>query len=662
MACFKLLRGIQTTSVLLALIPVALHANEGALDTLVVTATRTSRTLADTPIRTQVISRAEIKRKQATNLADALRDVSGLQLVPIHGKPGKSVRLQGMDSDHVLIMVDGRPVSASTGSTIDAQQVTTFGVERIEIIKGPASALYGSSAMGGVINVITSKESGENALGISAQLGSWGDKNLDEEPGNSALSINGSTGSENWIAQFLLSRDHSNGFDLTPDTYANNGAEGNRDNFAARASVFAGENWELYSDIRLYREDLRYRISTLSPGAVDGITKKHKNGYVDRNSLTIGADGQLGSGEFSGFIHAEAYDETTEQDAIASAWTDQSRTGLQENLKLDLQWDHTLSPQQLLTVGFQSGQSSLQQYQRLNDGTDSARIDDIEGKVEQSNSDVYAQHDWLLANEQLELVSGIRYQEDSDFGSHLAPKISFRRTIKKGLVLRGSLGEGYRVPNLKERHYLFDHSANGYRVLGNPDLEPETNSNAQLNLHWSTRSYSITFGVFQNDLKNLIDTGLDSRDDNGIAIYRYLNVNAARIQGADIEVQQNLASGDSISFDITRVSTRNKETNQQLGDRPELQAGALWKKKVSSVIGTSLSWRYQYGGVSNNGDQRKLRHASIVDASAHWKYNANTRLSFNIDNLGNSFFQRQDNSDLRPREGRELRLSVDYQF
>lgn len=655
-------RGEPVILALMALLPLHAAASEVGLDTVVVTATRTEKPLSSAPVRVQVVGRADIERKQATNLADALRDLGGLRLVPIHGKPGESVRIQGMESDHVLILVDGRPVSASTGSTVDARQVTTFGVERIEVIKGPASALYGSSAMGGVINVITGKSSGEASQGLTAQIGSWDDKNLDGEPGSYALSLNAARGGDNWIGQLLLARDHSEGFDLSPDTYANSGAAGDQDNINLSGNLFVGDNWDLSVDARLYREDLQYRISSVSPGAPDGIIKKHKNGLVERDSLTFGADGYLGDGDFSGFVHLEDYEEVTEQDAIATPWIDQSRTGRQETLRADLQWDRAIGAQQLLTVGLQLGRATLAQFQVLDNGTTATRVDDIEGEVEQSNQDAYLQHDWTLAGGELELVSGLRLQHDSDFGTHLAPKISFRKTLTTDWTLRGSLGQGYRVPNLKERHYVFDHSANGYMVIGNPDLQPETNNSLQLSAHWAKARHNVSVGLFYNDLKDLIDTALDRRTDAGIAIYNYQNVDEARIYGADIELQTQLSPTQSISVNLMRLSTLNRETDLKLGDRPELQAGALWKAKAREDVEVSLGWRYESGGVSKNGDQRELRHASIVDASAHWQFNPDTRISLNLDNLGDSHLVRQDNSDLRPREGRELRLTLDHQF
>jgi outer membrane receptor for ferrienterochelin and colicins len=125
----------------------AVQAQESALlNTVVVTGTRSEKTLADTPVPTEVVDQREMARTQARTLKDALENVPGLQLTEIHGKSGFQVSLQGMTSDQVLVLIDGLPISASTGSSVDVSQYLLTEVERIEVVKGASSAQYGSAA------------------------------------------------------------------------------------------------------------------------------------------------------------------------------------------------------------------------------------------------------------------------------------------------------------------------------------------------------------------------------------------------------------------------------------------------------------------------------------------------------------------------------------
>ncbi|HBD36651.1 MAG TPA: TonB-dependent receptor, partial [Cupriavidus sp.] len=154
------------------------------LPTVVVTGTRSEKTLDETPIRTEVVDRQEIERTHARTLKDALENVPGLQLREIHGKSGYEVTLQGMTSDQVLILIDGLPITASTGSTVDVSQYLLAEVDHVEVVKGASSAQYGSSAMGGVINVITRPISRGFSAAATADAGTYGSQNADGSPGS----------------------------------------------------------------------------------------------------------------------------------------------------------------------------------------------------------------------------------------------------------------------------------------------------------------------------------------------------------------------------------------------------------------------------------------------------------------------------------------------
>ena len=160
------------TGILLIAGPTVYAADLYQMDQVVVTATRTEKALVDVPVRTEVVTRDQIERSHAQDLKQALEAVPGLMLKRIHGKSGYSVWLQGMDSDRVLVLLNGEPVSASTGSSVDLTQISATEIERIEIIKGASSALYGSAAMGGVINVISRRKEKPVSLSLTLDGGS----------------------------------------------------------------------------------------------------------------------------------------------------------------------------------------------------------------------------------------------------------------------------------------------------------------------------------------------------------------------------------------------------------------------------------------------------------------------------------------------------------
>src|SRR5690554_3019111 len=206
-------------------------AEAGYLDELVVTGTRTERQLIDTPVRTEVVTARELERTHARSLKEALVNVPGLQLREIHGKPGYEVWLQGVEADRVLILIDGMPMTATTGSAIDVSQLAVLDIERIEVVKGAVSAQYGSAAMGGVVNIIT-RDVGAGLKGtFSADAGTYGDQNPSGDKWDAARysgRASVAAGSERWGVRVSGSTQHTDGIDPQPETWARPGDEYDR--------------------------------------------------------------------------------------------------------------------------------------------------------------------------------------------------------------------------------------------------------------------------------------------------------------------------------------------------------------------------------------------------------------------------------------------------
>ena len=146
------------------------------LDMVVVTATKSSKTLNDTPVAVQVLDKKTLDDNQAHTLKDALKLLPNVYLRQIHGKTGYEVVMQGFSGDQVLVLIDGLPITASTGSTVNLDQYMNVDIEQIEIVQGAASAQFGSAAMGGVINIIT-KPIGNTRAHVTAELATNGKQN-----------------------------------------------------------------------------------------------------------------------------------------------------------------------------------------------------------------------------------------------------------------------------------------------------------------------------------------------------------------------------------------------------------------------------------------------------------------------------------------------------
>jgi len=146
------------------------------LGQIVVSATKTEHTLGDVPVEVSVITKEEIKDKNIKTVQDALKYLTGIKINKNCGSWGDKgkVEMLGLDSKHILILVDGQRILGGHAASVDLQQIPIEAVERIEVVKGPASALYGSDAIGGVINIITKSAPEKPSVSLSASFGKRG--------------------------------------------------------------------------------------------------------------------------------------------------------------------------------------------------------------------------------------------------------------------------------------------------------------------------------------------------------------------------------------------------------------------------------------------------------------------------------------------------------
>ncbi len=631
------------------------------LDKIVVTGTRTEKSVAEVPVRTEVVDREEIEKTHARDLKEALEDAPGLLLKP-NRKSGFVAWLQGLDSDRVLVIIDGEPISPSTGSSVDLSQIGTALIERIEIVKGATSALYGSNAMGGVINVITRKPDRPLGYQLSLDGGSYGNKNLSGDANEFAarsLSANLALEQPAWYAQFNASLRDKDGYDLDPSTFRSEGAEGSKTNLDLRLAWTPDDSTEIYIAPRYYRDDINNNISSFAPGT--GEIKQKRNEDAERSGATLGFEQKLDDGgRLRGWLLQENWRDVTQQDAIATKEVEQQRTAEIDLYRAELQWDEPWGDNQIVTSGLLLGQETLDQYQ---DRVGQARAIEVDAKKKR-NIEAYLQDDIFLG-ERWEIVPGIRIQEDSDFGFYTAPKINAMYTPDwVGSVttnIRMGVGRGYRVPNLKERFFVFDHSQLGYMVLGNNELEPESSDSYQLGIEFMRPDeFRAEVQLFHNRIKNLIDTNLNPEKSaqTGLRIFDYQNFARAMTQG--MEVNGNLRLG---RFDMkagyTLLDSEDLDTGKMLRERPRHQI-KLGVDYEHEAWGTLLSLR----GVYQSEEFIDAENVLESPAWTTWDVKLTQRLIgglsvfAGIDNLTDEHRDPNVFSDFRPPAGRFVYLGV----
>ncbi|XOZ32996.1 TonB-dependent receptor plug domain-containing protein [Halomonadaceae bacterium KBTZ08] len=634
------------------------------LDELVITGTRTPRPISETPVRTQVVPDETLRQTHARTVTDALENVPGLMLRNIHGKSGKEVWLQGLNADRVRVLIDGLPMTATTGSSMDVSQLSTLNIERIEIVKGAVSAQYGSAAMGGVVNIITRPIPEGVGGSLTVDGGTHGDQNpsgsaseLARNNAEASLSLGGS----DWRGRLSASRQDTAGVDPEPDTWARPGDDVQRSHINQRLEWHPGDGHRITARLRYFQEEAGSRYVLDRPGnPIDA--GKDEEAERWRGALTGQHQPEQGPEWHWSLLH-ETLDDTTSKHTPAGRFDHRESTHKRSKGSAWTQFEPT--PRHQFQVGVDASRASLKQYK---DGVSELASD---GTVTRNNAEGWLQATWF-ATERSEWVAGVRSQHDSDFGAHTTPKLNARYDLleRQGLnvFLRGGWGTGYRVPNLKERHYRFDHSELGYVVLGSPDLEPEESNSYQLGwgLNYRDKAWFEMNG-FRNDVEALIQTETNPeatrQRDDGVQVFQYANVDRARTSGVETTLGWRFSPGWKLSAGYTYLAAEDRDTGQRLTRRPRHQ-GRLTLNGATPVQG--LSWRVQVRSQSSELVDQETGAESPGFTTADLKINQSVgehlTLFTGIDNLTDEQRDFNDSNDFGPVKGRYIYAGLSLNF
>lgn len=624
------------------------------LNPLVVTGTRTTRSLADSPVRTQVVDRDTLDHYQPRDLAAALRHLPGVYLRTTHGKEGQEVWMQGLDSERVLVLINGVPAIASTGSSVDLTQIAITDIERIEVVRGATSALYGSSAMGGVINIIT-RQPDTSRYRIQALGGTLGDAGDGDPLDRSQIQALASLAGKRAQLEINLDWRKDEGYTLKPDAFAQDGHQLEQLNLNAQLNLQT-QHWGDFSfRSSWFQEDKSKRQATPLPGGMEARSIKEES--VEQPGLQMvwkkptPLDGEIQL-QASGSLF-----QNITQDSRINGSPLMRREAEINNLRTELQWSSWWHARHQVTLGALARQETLDQFKDTWSSTGREREDEIQEDAEQTNLEAYLQDNFFITDS-LELLIGARYQHDSDFGSFVTPSATlFNRMEHKAgqLNQRLSLGRGYRVPNLKERYFVFDQSDKGYQVLGNPDLEPESSWSLQAGADWQPKNRhhpSLDINFFFNDIEQLIIHEYDPQASQaaGLQVYNYQNQDNARTWGSEVSSQWQPHPNWKLQLGYTWLQTEDPDTGLELSSRPTHQ------------IKGDIGFNYQNFELTLLGEyqSREFTDSDNTQISPAWQrfhLRANYHLKpftllAGIDNLFDELPDLDDHNDLSPKPGR----------
>jgi outer membrane receptor for ferrienterochelin and colicins len=618
------------------------HANEPiALNDVVVSASGFEQKITDAPASISVLSQQDLQQKRYSNLAQALEDVEGIDVRQGTGKTGGlNISIRGLPSEYTLILIDGRRQNSAGNVTPNGfnETATSFmppmsAIERIEVIRGPMSTLYGSDAMGGVVNIITKKVAKDWGAAISLDHSFQENRDYGETSSTSlyasgplidnllGLAVRGS----------LFDRGASDLSFANDSTVSKRGAapvEGRNHTVGARLTLTPHENHDFSLDLeqgrQVYNND-DCQLGTLDGksggSAVDGCNIERPtqiNGYDDelvfeRDQFALSHTARLGFGTLdSSLTHntTETIGRTIPGTrGVAYTGYPAIVAGNDRELKsTDLIFDSKLvSPlgdAHIATVGGQYWDA------KVSDGIASEDF-------QQTSWALFVEDEWRLRHD-LALTLGARYEDHEAFGGHVSPRAYLVWNTSDNWTLKGGVSRGYKTPTLNQLHDGISGVTGQGRTItiGSPDLEPEITTNTEFGVYFDNLAgFDANATLFHNTFKDKIDDGTPLANCNFSAnpnqpgcvslgsgftqesFAQSVNIGEAETQGLELAGGWQFAPAWKLSMNYTYTDSEQKSGINQgapLTNTPEHMAHARLSWTTSERL--TLWFKGEYRG------------------------------------------------------------------
>lgn len=633
-------------AVALALAAAAVNAvaAEDNDDVLVVTASGYEQKLTEAAASISVISQDELSKRKYSDLAEALSDVEGVDVRSSTGKTGGlNISIRGMSSDYTLILVDGirqngtSDVTPNGFSTMNTSFMPPLSaIERIEVIRGPMSTLYGSDAMGGVVNIITKKVakewSGTATLEHSFQEDTdYGDTSKFTFYSSGAL-IEDTLGLA--LRGSIFRRDASHVESSTTGTELStrgpNPVKSDNYNIGGKLSWALNEKNTLWLDGEIANQ--KYDNSDAQLGTLGSGTR---GGYEDtlryqRRKVTLGSDNHLDFGTWNSSL---SYNQTENKGRLitsavvpaGSSAVGEKRLLKNTNIILDSKLVAPLGASHLFTVGGQYWNATMK---------DGIVLANSGKKFEQDYWALFAEDEWRLLDS-LAFTGGARYEYNDTFGGHVSPRAYLVWNALDDLTVKGGVSTGYKTPSLAQLHNgVSGVTGQGtITTIGNPDLDPERSTNTELGVYYENYTgFGANATLFYNRFRNKITSvDIDSTTST------YTNIGKAITQGLDLATTIPLWSEDwTLNLNYTFTDSEQKDGESKgarLTSTPKHMANARLNWNVNDKLSTWLKAEYRSKMARFTDTYDNLSDANKVvydNLGADFK-------SFTVVNLGGSY-------------------------
>ncbi len=565
-------------------------------DTVFVTANKSERQVKNIAVPISIISGKTIVQAGNTRLSDVLKEQTGITMTSGFGA---GVQLQGLNPDYTIILIDGEPLIGRTAGVLDLNRVAVGNIQKIEIVKGPSSSLYGSEAMAGVINIITDKKNAD-ALTANIRYGSYNTKD-----GNISI-----TKRLNKIcAQTFYNYYSTDGFSVRPNSNNRFITPISRTTFAQKIQYKLSNKTSIDGNIRYNTENIKSIIAVANNGTTIYSNGNEKNKDLN-GSLVL-------NHQFNEKIKTKLnsyYTQFESKQALLTISGIPYNDLFQQNFKRienQTEWKINTQLNSIVGVGF------------ITEKVNSSRYDNVDSTKTNTIQYLFNQWEWNNGKKWI-AHAGFRYDNNQNFASAFSPKLSLMYKANTHLRFKLSIGRGFKAPDFRQLYLNFTNAAAGsYSVFGAVEaqkvinkltelgqignlfsnyyqlkkLEPEYATGIHFSAEWEpNQNNAIQFQLFRNDINNLIDVQQVGNYVSGSQIYSYLNIKNAFTTGFEIETKQKFNNRWSSSAGYQFLITGDKD---QIAN---IKSGIVYTKNTN---GTSrLLNLSDYVGLPNTSKHR----------------------------------------------------------
>lgn len=662
-----------------------------SFDEVVVTATRTENDVKKVPASTQVITQEDIKRGGATSVRNALSMYANIfQKSKVRGG-GHDIIIRGMETKHSLVMVNGRRISNEAdanglGNAMSLDRININDVEKIEIVRGPSSALYGSEAMGGVLNIITKPSKEQTLL--------TGLEHTSEDTSHWWHADTGRIGNFSMTLDARFNKINRS----MPDTATESDPYGTAQTYNASLNYYVNDHSYVNAYMDYYSQHLKTDMGTPVMKPITLTTSSGKmslsgqamlegtgskafkqknygiswNGKTDKNDWQIQAymskfnwsttsnTKVLGSippagmeGMFNYLLQKKnTYDFNHDEHNM---WAIEGRDSLRVNDHHRVTFGAEYVKDKVAGTGL--GKNGDGVHNITENGTTKSSSEKTLSSYAAYLQDEIEYGKWFI-------VPAIRYDHHSAYGSHTSPKIGVTYNATDHFRIKANYGDGFKAPSVSQLYYdlaMQMGPGNWVHLTGNPNLKPEKSKSWDLGVEAEFGKGYGSLTYFDNDVDNLIASIPKGKDSKGYNLYRYENVNKARIKG--LENTLGYRFNDTLEFKVTSTLLDAKDTSagKDLTQRARLSQiyqliyddhkDTGW----SAVLWNQLDYKFVTGKAWVSGESVKKSY-SLTNFSLTRKVNKDTRVYGSVQNI---FDKKDEDCDL---DGRFWSIGWEHKF